>query len=326
MGTTTIIVQDPTFTKLAHQVLTDGNEYYNLMTSFYLKGFATFMARVNEAPSVSFVNGGGAAGREILSGETVYQTSNNLAGGTVNAIYKAMRSPFYRTAKSGGQRLWSSGTEQGVLMLERISGEPLSGPSTAPFTAGSKIFVGDHPGGTAAGTVGGPGGVSDVVFRKRDNWLMFYVGDPSGNTPADINPFNNYRGSILRNSVLWPPDNPEGTAIITDNFTLLRFSDYVNASLTCLVNGVARTGIYCLTGFYSKDNTGSAGDVLRFTSPDGSMYYSPLSGTVFPTGRAEFGLHTYGVEGNFTEFDDFALQFGPGPGPTRKGFILPIQQ
>ncbi len=231
LGTTTIIVQDPTFTKLAHQALTSGNEYYNLMTSYYLKGFATFMTRVMEAPSVSFVNGGGTAGREILSGETVYQTSNNLAGGTLNAIYKAMRSPFYRAAKSGGQRLWSSGTEQGVLLLERISGNTLSDPSTAPFTAGSKIFVGEHPGGTNAGTVGVPGGVSDVVFRKRDNWLMFYVGDPSGNTPADIDPFNNYRGSILRNSVLWPPDNPEATAINTDNFTLLRFSDYVNAVL-----------------------------------------------------------------------------------------------
>ena len=71
IGHTTIIAQDPTFTKLAHQVLTPGNEYYNIMTSYYLKGFATFMARVMEAPSVSFVNGGGTAGREILSGETV---------------------------------------------------------------------------------------------------------------------------------------------------------------------------------------------------------------------------------------------------------------
>jgi len=326
LGTTTIIAQDPTFTKLAHQVLTPGNEYYNIMTSYYLKGFATFMARVMEAPSVSFVNGGGTAGREILSGETVYQTSNNLRDGTVNAIYKVMRSPFYRAAKSGGLRLWSSGTEQGVIMLERIAGESLSNPSTAPFTAGSKIFVGEHPGGTHAGTVDLPGGVTDAVFRVRDNWLMFYVGDPSGNTPADLNPFNNYRGPILRNSVLWPPDNPVDTAINTDNFTLLRFSDYVNQSLNCKVNGVDRTGIYCLTGFYSKDNTGSAGDVLRFASPDGTLFFSPQSGVVLPTNRSEVGLHAYGNDGHSTEFDDFALQFGPGPGPTRKGFLLPVQQ
>jgi hypothetical protein len=325
-GTTSLINQDPTFTKLAHQVLTSGNEYYGLITPSlpYLKSWATLMARVNEAPSVSFINGGGAAGREILSGETVYQTSNNLPSGTVNAIYRVMRSPFYRAAKSG-ERLWSSGTEQGVIMLERIAGESLSNPSTAPFTAGSKIFVGVHPGGTDAGTVGA-GGASDVVFRKRDNWLMFYVGDPSGNAPADLSPFNNHRGPIVRGSVLWPPDNAEATSVIDDNFTLLRFSDYVNPSLNCKINGVDRTGIYCLAGFYSKDNTGSAGDALRFASPDGTLFFSPQSGSIYPTGRAEFGLHAYGNDGHFTEFDDFALQFGPGPGPSRQGFLMPIQQ
>jgi prepilin-type N-terminal cleavage/methylation domain-containing protein len=325
-GTTTIIVQDPIFTKLAHQVLTSGNEYLGLIASLsYLKSWATFMARVNEAPSVSFIDGGGTAGREILSGETVYQTASNLPGGTVNAKYRVMRSPLYRAAKSGS-RLWASGTEQGVLLLERISGEPLSNPATAPFTAGSKIFVGEHPGGTHAGTVGVPGGVTDAVFRARDNWLLFSVGDPTGKDPADINPFNNYRGPVLRNSILWPADNPEETVINTDNFTLLRFSDYVNTSLSCKVNGVDQTGIYCLTGFYSKENTGSAGDVLRFAIPDGSMFYSPQSGTVFPAGQAEFGLHAYGMDGHFTEFDDFAFQFGPGYGITRKGFLMPIQQ
>ena len=324
-GTTTIIVQDPSFTKLAHQVLTSDNEYYQIMTSHYLDTFATFMARVIEAPSVSFVNGGGTAGREIRSGETAYQTASNLPGGTVNAKYRVMRSPLYRAAKSGEQRLWASGTEQGVLLLERISGEPLSNPATAPFTAGSKIFVGEHPGGTDAGTVGVPG-ASDEPFRRRDNWLMFYVGDQYGKAPADINPFNNTRGPVLRNSILWPADNPEETVINTDNFTLLRFSDYLNASLSCRVNGVGQTGSYCLTGFFTKNNDGSTGDVLRFASPDGSMFYSPQSGSVFPTGRAEFGMHAYGMDGHFTEFDDFALQFGPGYGINRQGFLLPIQQ
>ncbi|HQL91237.1 MAG TPA: type II secretion system protein [Syntrophales bacterium] len=324
-GTTTLIVQDASFTKLAHQVLTSGNEYLGLISSLYLKTFATFAARIIEAPSVSFVSGGGGAGREILSGETVYQTLNNLPGGTVTAIYRVMRSPVYRAAKSGN-RTWSSGSEQGVLLLERIAGNSLSNPATAPFLLGYKIFVGEHPGGTDAGTVGVPGGASDEVFRRRDNWLMFYVGDPGGNAPADVNPFNNFRGPVFRNSVLWPPDNPQETVINTDNFTLLRFSDYVNSSLSCKVNGVDRTGPYCLTGFYSKDNTGSAGDVLRFASPDGTLFYSPQSGTIFPAGRSEVGLHAYGNDAYWTEFDDFALQFGPGYGITRQGFLLPIQQ
>ena len=155
------------------------------------------------------------------------------------------------------------------------------------------------------------------TFRARDNWILFYVGDTTGTAPADADPFNNRRGPVLRNSVLWPPDNTEDTVVNNDNFTLLRFSDYVNPT-------------YCTSFFTKPNNTaGSAGDVIRFTSPDGSLFYSPQSGTSqndFPTGRAEFGLHTYGVEGNLTEFDDFALQFGPGYGITRQGFLMPMQQ
>ena len=119
-GTTTIIVQDPSFTKLAHQVLDDGNEKYRLFGSSYLlKSFVTFMVRVIEAPSVSFISGGGASGREILSGETVYQTSNNLAGGTITAIYLVARNPVYRES-STSLRNWTGNAAQGVIMLERI--------------------------------------------------------------------------------------------------------------------------------------------------------------------------------------------------------------
>jgi hypothetical protein len=98
----------------------------------------------------------------------------------------------------------------------------------------------------------------------------------------------------------------------SDNFTLLRFSDFVNAA-------------HC-TGFFTKANPGPAGDVIRFTSPDGSMFYSPQGGTVFPTGRSEFGLHAYGIDAVSTEFDDFAIQFGPGYRITRQGFLQPVQQ
>jgi len=324
-GTTTMIAQEPTFTKLAHQVLTSSNQYYGLIASLsYLKTWATFATRVIEAPSVSFTGGGGSAGREILSGETVYQTADNLPGGTVTAIYRVTRSPLYRESGSS-VRNWTGNAAQGVILLERIQGNAASDPSTSPFTATSKIFVGEHPGGTWAATAG-VGGTSDVVFRVRDNWVLLYVGDQTGLAPADADPFNNYRGPVNRDSVLWPPDNPQDTAIGNDTFTLIRFGDYVNPSLNCKVNGLDRTGIYCLTGFFSKENTGTAGDVLRFASPDGVLFYSPQSGVVFPTNRAEVGLHAFGNDATFAEFDDFGLQFGPGYGITRTGFLLPIQQ
>jgi prepilin-type N-terminal cleavage/methylation domain-containing protein len=313
-GTTTIIAQDPTFTKLAHQVMDSGNEYYKIFSSslHLLHSWVTFLTRVVEAPSVSFVNGGGSSGREILNGETVYQTADNQPGGTVTAKYRVARNPVYREPYIS-LRNWAGNAAQGVILLERIAGESLSDPSTAPFTAGSKIFVGEPPGGTWAATVG-VGGYIDQAFRVRDNWVMFYVGDPTATLPADSDPFNNFRGAVLRNSVLWPRDNVEDTLVNNDNFTLLRFSDYVNTTY--------------ITGFGTKYNTsvGEGADVLRFTSPDGSMFYSPKSGTVFPTSRSEVGLHAYGNDGNWVEYDDFAMQFGPGPGPTRKGFALPIQQ
>ncbi len=321
-GTTTMIAQEPTYTKLAHQVV-PGNEYYGLIqVSYYLKSWASFAARVLEAPSVSFTGGGGSSGREIVSGETLYQTADNLPGGTVTAVYRVARNPLYRDS-SAGARNWVGNSAQGVILLERIQGNAKSNPSTTPFTAASKIFVGEHPGGTWAATASVSG---DAVFRRRDNWVLMYVGDPTGNAPADTDPFNNYRNPVIRNSVLWPPENPEGTAIPSDNFTLIRFGDYVNPSLSCKVNGVDQSGSYCLQGFYSKGNTGSAGDVLRFASPDGALFHTPQSGVVFPANRAEVGLHAFGNDATFAEFDDFAIQFGPGPGPVRKGFLMPIQQ
>jgi hypothetical protein len=141
---------------------------------------------------------------------------------------------------------------------------------------------------------------------------MFFVGDPTATLPAGTDPFDNFRDAILRSSVLWPPDSVEDTAVNNDRFTLLRFEDYVNTTY--------------VTAFGTKNNFGSGGDVLRFTSPDGVLFYTPSSGTTFPTGRSEVGLHAYGNDGHFVEYDDFGLQFGPGPGPVRKGFLLPIQQ
>jgi hypothetical protein len=104
------------------------------------------------------------------------------------------------------------------------------------------------------------------------------------------------------------------TVPANDNFTLIRLSDYVNSA-------------YC-TSFSTKYNTGTGGgDILRFTSPDGTKFYSPATGTVFPANRPEVGLHAYGIsQENATYYDDFAIQFGPSYGISRKGFLLPIQQ
>jgi prepilin-type N-terminal cleavage/methylation domain-containing protein len=317
-GMHTMIAQDPVFTKLAHQVLTSGNDRYSLISSAtgVMKPWSTFLARVIEAPSVSFINGGGPTDprHEIVTGEVVYQTSNNLPGGPLSGIYRVARAPLYRSPDSA-DRSWSSGLATGVILLEVIKDNTYSDPVTYPFTAGSKIFAGDYPTGTQAGIVGIPGGYTDYVFRARDNWVMTYVADTEGKSPPDSDPFNNYRGPMVRNPalMLWPPDNTADTLAANDNFTLIRYSDYYNST-------------YCMP-FSTKKNLGSGGDVIRFTSPDGTKFYSPTSGNVFPANRTEVGLHAYGIsQVNATYYDDFAVQFGPSYSIIRQGFLLPIQQ
>jgi hypothetical protein len=131
--------------------------------------------------------------------------------------------------------------------------------------------------------------------------------------------------------VRWPVDDVEYTNAANDFFTIVRFASYVNSTLTsCKVSGGSGLlnlgGTNCLAGFYSTNNTGTtpaAPDILRFSSPDGVVFNSPLTGTI-PSTRAEVGLHTFASP--IMSFDDFAIQFGPGYGITRQGFLLPIQQ
>jgi len=318
---TKMVAQDPQWRSVARRALSTVapsiGDIYDILkqegtTSIHFRDWITLLVRVIEAPSVSFISGGGTTGREILSGETVYQTSNNDKGGTVTAKYVVARKTFYR-APYTSHRNWAGNAAQGVLVLERIQGDSASNPATSQFTAGSSIFVGEPPYGTLAATVGVPGGFTDQPFRVRDNWIQFFVGDPTGNT-RDLDPFDNIRGASPRDSVLWPPDNAEDTVENNDNFTLVRIGD------------VSVNQTYC-TIFGTKNNTtGTEGDVFRFTS-FGSMFTSTQAGQIFPTSRPEIGLHAYGPADSITNlyYDDFAVRFGP-VGGVRSGFLLPVQR
>jgi len=185
-----------------------------------------------------------------------------------------------------------------------------------------------------------PAGSTDIVYRARDNWIAVYVGDITGRTPSDADPYNLHRLASPRLPegpsdpalFLWPVDDVASTAPSNDYFTIVRFDPlaggFINSTLLCRVDGLDMSGTNCLSGFYSKANTGTAPDILRFSSPDGILFNSPSSGASFPTSRAEVGLHAYGspYEGRSVYFDDFALQFGPGYEITKQGFLLPLQQ
>ena len=199
------------------------------MTSYYLKGLATFMARVNEAPSVSFVNGGGCRGPGDPERRDRVPDFEQPAGRHGHRRLSSACAAPSTGRQSRGHRLWSSGIGAGGAPAgadqratpsrtrrrrpsRRARRSSSASIPAAPMRAPS-AWAASATWSSASGTTG-----SCSTWATR-----------SGNAPADINPFNNYRGPILRNSVLWPPDNPEDTVINTDNFTLLRFSDYVKA-------------------------------------------------------------------------------------------------
>jgi prepilin-type N-terminal cleavage/methylation domain-containing protein len=335
-GTITAVNQDPAWTNLAYQELTTSNSAYGLYSTATgnLVPWSTFLVRIIEAPSVSVLSTAGSTGREIISGDTVYTTSDNSSNGTVTAIALVRRNPVYRSSSST-VRNWPGKTAEAVLILEPVK-DTNGDTRSHVFGQGKTLFAGVEGAGVNAGVVGLPSGSTDIVYRDRDQWIAVYVADPTGPASSripDTDPFNIYntsthqylRGRILRTSVRWPVDDVEYTNAANDFFTVVRFASYVNSTLpSCRVNGLELGGTNCLGGFYSGNNlVANYPDILRFSSPDGVVFNSP-AGTTFPTARPEVGLHNLG--GNIPSFDDFAIQFGPGYGITRQGFHLPIQQ
>ncbi len=249
---------------------------------------------------------------------------------------------WYGGIPSTDQPVRPSATGRGRPPRQSCSWKPVKGSSgTRPhiFGQGKTLFAGVEGAGVIAGIVGTPSGSTDIVYRDRDQWIAVYVADPTGPASSripDTDPFNiinagtglYQRGRILRTSVRWPVDDVEYTTAANDFFTVVRFGSYVNSTLpSCKVSSGSGLldlgGTNCLSGFYSTNNTVTAPDILRFSSPDGVVFNSP-TGTTFSTARPEVGLHNLG--GDVPSFDDFALQFGPGYGDHRQGFLLPIQQ
>ncbi|MRR37521.1 hypothetical protein EG829_23275 [bacterium] len=319
--------------------MTTSNKQYGLYNTSLgtLVPWSTFLVRLIEAPSVSVLSIPSSTGREIASGDTVYTTNDNSSSGTVTAIAIVRRNPVYRSSSST-VRNWSGKTAEAVLILESVKASGITRPHV--FGQGKTLFVGNEGAGVIAGVVGIPSGSTDIVYRDRDQWVAVYVADPTGPASSrmpDADPFNIFnssngqyeRGRILRTSVRWPVDDVEYTSAANDFFTVVRFGSFVNSTLpSCKVSSGSGLmdlgGTNCLGSFYSGNNSlANYPDILRFSSPNGVVFNSPM-GSTFPTAQSEVGLHSLG--GDVPSFDDFALQFGPGYGITRQGFMLPIQQ
>jgi hypothetical protein len=319
-GTFNMIGQDAAFTKLAHQYVTSsgGADNFNILDGNTIpEPWTTLLVRIVEAPSVSFISGGGGSKSPFRGGDIVYQTSNNLPDGTVQAIAQLRVDPVYREAMASSTRdsKWINGNADGVLILDVLKDD---GGNVRPytFTAGATLFAGGPPGGVNLATAGVPAGSADAVFRARNNWISTYVGADLPDSSPDSNPFNLFRGGISRSLpqvAFWPPDDKTATAPVNDKYTAIRFADYMNTT-------------YC-TSFWSGVNNGQGGDIIRMQSPDGVKFYSPLTTwNPYVLMRPEVGLNAYGYNITSIYFDQFALQFGPTANSSRQGFLMPIQR
>jgi hypothetical protein len=325
-----MVAQDPMWTKIAQQSLNYmASDVYRVLKSSgsfvtnRFRDWTTLKVRVIEAPSLSFMNGGGA-GLEIVSGNIVYQTQDDSQGGTLTAIAQVRNDPVYwnRYDVLPAEWNWGAGTAAGVLILEVLKD---GGGNVRPhsFTGGKKLFVGEPPYGTWIATAGIPSSITteSSAFRGRDNWVQVFVGDQDGPDNPNNNPFDTSRALSPRDQIYWSPDRVGYLGITTlsdDRFSLVRMSDYRNAC-------IARR-------FPSRQNTdtGATGDFIRLGKwqYDGSTFFSsPTSGTTFSSSRPEIGLHAYGPTDTLTNlyYDDFAVRFGP-VGGVKSGFLMPVQR
>ncbi len=330
-GTNNMVAQDPQWLLLAYRSLTSNvGDVLDILSSsgagLYerFRDWITLKVRVIEAPSLSFINGGGA-GLEIVSGDVLYQTQDNTAGGTVEAIAMARNDPVYWNLYSNqpAEWNWEAKTAAGVVLLEPLR-DDMGSIRPYQFTGGKRLFRGNPPTGMSIATIGIPEPFSaeSAAFRLRDNWAQVFVGDQDlPNNPND-DPLDTYRALSPRDSVFWAPDRvgyPGITTPSNDRFTLVRMAD----------DNAYRNPCY-LRRFLSKQNRGNyRGDFIRIgrVQYDGQPFFaSPVSGDAFPSSRPEIGLHAYGPADSITNFyfDDFAVRFGP-IGGVRPRFLIPVQ-
>ena len=183
-----------------------------------LKAWTTFMARINEAPSVSFTGGGGTAlDRDSEWRNGLYQTSNNLPGGTITGIYRVVRSPLSRPRNRGSDRHWAPGRRRASSCWNGSRTAPIRATRTRHRTCsrqGSIIFVGNGPAEPKPARYGVPSGfpIRSSVCGTTGCCSMWGTRRQSL-CPMPIRSIST--GDHSPKLSPWPPDNPEKTTFNT---------------------------------------------------------------------------------------------------------------
>jgi hypothetical protein len=280
----------------------------------------TVLARVKEAPSITFTNGVS----RISVGDIVYQGP----AASPTAIARVSREPVYQYPTTF--KTWN-GTAKGALILDVIkNADGTIKPYT--FAAGNLYVVRT---GTQLATV-----VADPSSAKA-NWVQAFVADPDDQTQTPVlwaantiawDPkfeatvdYKTYRKAVPRGSLYWPPGDvtlDNVTQVTTDNdyFTLVKWT---------VTEAYPTSGTKYTVGFWSETNiTASRPDMLRIQEVASTAVPLPLltpnSGT-FPTDRPEVGLDAYGHQTmGKVYFDDFAVRMQTTQQPPRS-FVQSFQ-
>ena len=342
-GTHEILYDDPMWVGLAYAYLASAsaNRDYTHLTKSptvqAMRKWVTLVVRMKEAPSLYFMNGGDASLNRIRLGDTVYQTSDCTAGGTVTNIAKVAWEPLYRGYDVATYKTWN-GTARGALVLDVLKD---SSGNNRPIlfdkdVCSGKLFVGTPPNGVQLATI--EQGAQDNGYLRKGTWIQVFFADPDDDTTlgaSNTTPFDQTSSGIInrkkiqRGTVLWPPDNVSvsGISHITaanDYFSMLRWYSGWNDSF--------------VEEFYSEGNTvapasnnGSSGwDTIwvRNYASGFAKFRTPDIGATYPTPqqRPEIGLHATGTYGVWSYFDDFAVKLGGYSGTATQGFTQSFQQ
>ncbi len=339
-GTHEVLYDDPMWSGLGYAYLASSSankDYTHLVkspTAQSMRKWVTLVVRMKEAPSVYFKNGGNVNLDRIRLGDTVYQTTEGTAGGTVIGIGRVAWEPVYYGYDAATYKTWN-GTARGALVLDVLFD---SNGNKRPIlfdkdVGGGKLFVGAPPNGVQLATV--EEGAQDNGYMKKGTWIQVFFADPDDDTTLgspNTTAFDQTTSGVInrkkveRGIIVWPPDNVSVSGIshiteATDYFTMLKwYSGWFDSFVE---------------RFYSEPNNylgaGNSGfDTvwLRNYASGFAKYRTPDLGATYPTPqqRPEVGLHATGTYATYSYFDDFALKLGGYKGTVTQGFMQSFQQ
>ena len=205
-----------------------GDQYVNNFEGWYIDDVAieypvseaTLVLRLQEGPSIAFINGSGAV--PVRAGDRITQVGGGA--GTV----------FGPPVVNAGA--WADGDAAGTIILKNVSGT---------FVAGGSFQV---SGSTTGGTV--------TAWRGRDNFIRAYLGSPADCAGNDVATDQIRLGIDRGDDIQWPSADAADWPAAYDYFTLVQW----DAKNPALFNAMLLDPIDAPASVVRTDTLTTAGD------------------------------------------------------------------